>query len=100
MKKYTSNEIYHFYITDNHWMFMEKSKMILILEGIRDTVHGITKIRIDEAIELIQDITPDELAQLKAAYILKWREVKPDSKTDIIKRLNRYQDRIILVNQN
>ena len=99
MKKYTSNEIYHFYITDNHWMFIEKSKMILILEGIRDTVQGITKIRIDEAIELIQDITPTELAQLKQAYILKWRDVKED-KTDIVKRLNRYQDRVILVNAN
>lgn len=100
MRKCSPNEIYHFYITDNHWLFMEKSKMILILEGIRDTVQGITTIRIEEAIDLIKDITDDELARLKQAYILKWREVKPDSKTDIIKRLNRYQDRVILVNGN
>lgn len=99
MRKYTATEIYHFYITDNHWLFMEKNKMIMILEGIRDTVQGITRMRIEEAIELIQDITPTELAQLKQAYILKWREVKED-KTDIVKRLNRYQDRVILVNAN
>lgn len=90
------NELYRFYMVENHWLFMDKHKMLAILNGIRDQVVG--SIDIDEAIELIQDITPKELELLKNAYIHKWRSMPDDD--DIKTRINRYQERYILTNSN
>ncbi|HNQ42530.1 MAG TPA: hypothetical protein PKL22_10570 [Saprospiraceae bacterium] len=76
MRKYSAAELFHFYITDHHWLHMDRNKMLLILDGIKKSINDLDAWQ--KAYAMVRDSTPDEIKEMRMAYYWKygWKKDK------------------------
>lgn len=74
MRKQGVEEIFEIYVKEQHWLFMDRTKMISIMLGIRSGIKDVQKW--EEAYALIKNSTPDEIEAMKAEYYKKYRAIK------------------------
>lgn len=70
MRRYSAAELYNFYITDQHWLHMDRNKMLLILIGIKKELNNLSGWQ--EAFDMVQNSTPDEIKERRLAYYRRY----------------------------
>lgn len=76
MRRYSAAELFHFYITDQHWLHMDRDKMLLILDGIKKSINDLDAWQ--KAYVLVRDSTREQIREMRMAYYSRygWKKDK------------------------
>ena len=65
------SDILTFYWSQSHWLFMDKTKVLTILQKLRGNIPLSQQDQLHEAIRVIESSTPEKVNELRDNYFTK-----------------------------